>query len=243
MKTHTRERIVTPSDVALLAALSQRPNLVHACQQLGMTRDRGMYRLRRMEAAVGAPVVRTHRGGPRAGATELTVRGRALLRQGVAPLDRRGHPLGPRGIVLEGTWRGGPHPSVLLRGGLSLHVSFTAAPGGQVVLAIDPESILVARQAFPTSARNVVRGRITRITPEPPGRRILSVDARGDHLEAVVTQDAVRDLGLKRGSSVVLYIKAAAVHPLAIGPATPPSKTRALLPRGARGGGRHTTSS
>jgi molybdopterin-binding protein/molybdate transport repressor ModE-like protein len=239
MKTHSRERIVTPSDVALLAALSQQPNLAQACRQLGMTRDRGMYRLRRMEAAVGAPVVRTHRGGLRSGATELTARGRALLRQGVAPLERVGRLETPGWIVLEGTWRGGPEPSVLLRGGLVLRVSFTAAPGSQVVLAIDPESILVARKAFPTSARNVVRGRISSITEEPPDRQLLSVEGGRDRLEAVVTHEAVRDLGLKVGTSVVLYIKATAIHLLAI---SPPTLTRepdaAPRPRRTEGGPR-----
>lgn len=217
----TRERIVTPSDVALLATLSQEPNLVKACRQLGMTRDRGMYRLRRMEAALGAPAVRTRRGGRGSGTTELTSRGKSLLRQGVAPLGREEGAYAPGRRVLEGTWRGGPDPSVVLRGGLALRVSFTAAPGSRVVLAIDPESILVARRAFPTSARNVVRGRLSSITEEHPHRQLLTVQAGGDLLDAVVTERAVRDLGLKVGTPVVLYIKATAVHPLAISPALP----------------------
>jgi molybdopterin-binding protein/molybdate transport repressor ModE-like protein len=218
MRSVSREQVLTPSDVALLATLSQEPNLVQACRQLGMSRDRGMYRLRRMGRAIGAPVVRTARGGVHAGRTQLTPQGRALLRRGVAPL-RRGGPSEQRGArVLEGTWTAGPEPSVLLRGGLRLRVSFAAAPGSRVVVAVDPESILVARRTFPTSARNVLRGEVEGIEAGAPNRWTLTVRARGALFDAAVTPASVRALHLRPGVPVVLYLKATAIRPLAVTP-------------------------
>lgn len=213
-----REQIVTPSDIALLATLSQEPNLVKACQQLGMSRDRGMYRLRRMERALGAPVVVSSRGGVPAGRTTLTPQGRALLRRGVAPLDGPTNSPRPGARVLEGTWSADPAPTVLLRGGLPLRVSFAALPGARVVLAIDPEAVLVARRRFPTSARNVLHGVVAGIREDTAERWTLDVQVAGDVLEVAVTPDAVHGLRLKRGTSVVLYIKATAIRPLAISP-------------------------
>lgn len=213
-----REQLATPGDIALLAALSQEPNLVRVCQQLGMSRDRGMYRLHRMGAALGAPVVRTTRGGLPSGRTELTPKGRALLRQGVGPLARPGSRESGGARVLEGTFRSDPEPAVVLPDGLRLRVSFPAAEGARVVVAIDPESILVALRRFPTSARNVLSGRVVEVEETSPIRWALRVKARETTLTVAVTPEAVRSLHLRPGSPVVLYLKATAIRPLALAP-------------------------
>lgn len=224
MPRRSREQVVTPSDVALLATLSQEPNLVSACRRLGMSRDRGMYRLRRLRSALGAPVVRTTRGGVGAGRTELTPEGRALLSLGVGPLHELSRSPGAGARVLEGVWRSDPEPVVELRGGLRLRVSFRASPGDRVVLAVDPESIVLARRRFPTSARNVLEGRVRSVGEGDPTRWSVDVETHGTVLPIAVTPEAVRSLRLRRGTPVFLYLKATAIRPLAISPAeTAPS--------------------
>lgn len=83
---------------------------------------------------------------------------------------------------------------------------------GPAILAIPPSDILVSRVRAPTSARNVLSGRVTRVVrARPEGGVHVTVDA-GVEFTAVVTEAAVRDLSLAPGEAVVLSFKASAVR-------------------------------
>ena len=137
-----RELYVTPLDVDLLAALRATRSIVEACSRVSISRDRGMYRLRRLARALGAPVVRSRRGGASRGQTVLTALGRRVLSQGAGGL-RLGSGVGvnrpAEANVFAGTWRHAPQPRVLLDGGGSLFVTFAAREGEPVRVGIEPE--------------------------------------------------------------------------------------------------------
>jgi molybdopterin-binding protein len=210
----------TALDLRLLAELESDPNLVRACARLGISRDRGIYRLQRLSAGGTGPLVRTMRGGRGAGSTTVTAAGRELLARARGPVLRvgaaRAEP--PAATILQGVWRGGRAPGLRLANGQILHAAFDAPPGATVDVAIDPEVVLVARRTFPTSARNVLAGTVITIRGEGPAARLLEVDVNGVQLRAGVTAESVRRLGLRPGARVVLYLKAVAVRPLAIRP-------------------------
>jgi molybdopterin-binding protein len=216
-------------DLRLLAALASDPNLVRACASIGITRDRGNYRLQRLARTAGGPVVRTVRGGPGAGSTSLTPLGRAVLARGRGPVLAEDDPPGPgaESTLLTGTWIGGRAPGLMLPNGLRLTTGFSAPPGATVEVAIDPEVVVLARRRFLSSARNTLEGRVTGVHGRDRARRTVTVDVRGIAIRVGVTPDSVRTLGLRPGARVVLYLKAMAIRPLAVRP-----------PRRAGGSGR-----
>jgi len=210
-----REVLLTPLDRALLRALSTDDRLVDACERLGIGRHRGLYRLRRLSRAMGRPITTGLRGGASHGSTRLTDAGRSLLRWPAgAPVasGRRGSAPSHR---LRGRWADGDPPHVEIGPELTLAVAFPARPGEEVEIAIDPESVIVATERFPTSARNVLPGRVARLRRSgpgtAPGRWQLEVDAGGPTIPAAVTPSAVRSLGLRVGRRVYLYVKATSV--------------------------------
>lgn len=210
-----RELYVTPLDVDLLAALRATRSIVEACSRVSISRDRGMYRLRRLARALGAPVVRSRRGGASRGQTVLTALGRRVLSQGAGGL-RLGSGVGvnrpAEANVFPGTWRHAPQPRVLLDGGGSLFVTFAAREGEPVRVGIEPEAVVVARERFPSSARNVLRGRIESVHGPDGMRALLRVRVgRGLRLDVAVTPGSLAELGLTPGTSVFLYLKATAV--------------------------------
>lgn len=213
-----RETVLTGVDAALLAAIDDEHNLVRACRRLGLTRDRGVYRLHRLRRALGADVVRTARGGRVAGFTRLTSRGRGLLSQAREVVALRPWPrLGatpPRSSLLRGTWTGRPSPRMRLASGLDLYVGFETAEGRSVTVAVDPEVVIVARRAFPTSARNVLPGMVRRIHRTGKYRTVLDVEIPGGHLRAAVTPQSLRALRILPDTRVYLYLKANALRPI-----------------------------
>jgi len=82
---------------------------------------------------------------------------------------------------------------------------------GPAILAVPPTDILVSRDPVATSARNVFRGRVTGLVRRRDGAVGLTADV-GVELVAVVSEDAVRDLGLTPGSAAVFAFKASAVR-------------------------------
>jgi len=60
------------------------------------------------------------------------------------------------------------------------------------------------------SARNQIRGMVTRIT-EGPATAVVEIDASGQRLVASVTAEAARELGLREGAEVTAIIKASDV--------------------------------
>src|SRR6266568_2232771 len=82
---------------------------------------------------------------------------------------------------------------------------------GPAILAVPPTDILVSREPLASSARNVFRGHVTRLTHQRPGAVHVTADV-GVELVAVVTEEAARDLGLTPGGPVVFSFKASAVR-------------------------------
>lgn len=214
-----RADLVTSTDVALLASLAQERSVVAACRRVGISRDRAVYRLARLGRAFGGPVVASLRGGRSHGTTQLTELGDRIVRQGfdsVELLDARPLATPPPPNRLVGVYRRDPYPTVVVRRGLRLRVAFSAEEGEVVSLLLDPETVLVARHRFPSSARNVLSGTIEKVETDPGSLgKMLRVRAGTVRLRAAVTKETVRQLALRRGAHVVLYVKATALRRIA----------------------------
>lgn len=92
---------------------------------------------------------------------------------------------------------------------------------GPAILAVPPTDVLVSAQPMASSARNVLAGKVTRLARGPGGGATAAGDTGGGvhvtadvgvELVAVVTEAAVRELGLSPGQSVVFAFKASAVR-------------------------------
>ncbi len=94
-------------------------------------------------------------------------------------------------------------------GGLTIAV--LTERSGPAILAVPPEDILVSATPLVSSARNVFSGRLTRIAHQRGGAVHLTADV-GIELVAAVTTEAVRELALVPGATVVFAFKAAAVR-------------------------------
>jgi molybdopterin-binding protein len=82
-----------------------------------------------------------------------------------------------------------------------------------VVLAIPPTDIFVSREPLASSARNVLRGRVTGFSLELRGAGVqVRADVGGVELIATITSEAARDLALGPGTPVVFSFKASAVR-------------------------------
>lgn len=212
----TREALLTPLDLELLRALSETPNLIEACRRLSLSRDRGIYRLRRLGRLLHARVVVTRKGGSTGGETRLTRFGTQLLLRDVGPLDliasrSKGRPA--QATFLRGTWHRTPSPHVVLPDSLVLQVGFGAREGEAVRMAIGPESALVALRRFPSSARNVLHGEVESIRHLDGVRVQMRVRVgAATAISVVLTRASATKLRLRRGSRVYLYIKATAIR-------------------------------
>jgi len=213
-----RETVLAPVDIDLLGLLRRTTTLAEACRVLGISRDRGSYRLRRLARAAGTPVVRSVRGGDGHGTTRLTPAGVALLRRGAGRLAGGRRAREPPSTIasLEGYYAPGTPPTVQVPGGPILAVAFDARADERVRLVLDAESVLLARQKIETSARNVLPGIVERVHGTGPGaggaQRLVVVRVGDLRLPAAVTAAAVESLGLVPGRRVFLYVKATALH-------------------------------
>ncbi|MCI4340292.1 MAG: TOBE domain-containing protein [Thermoplasmata archaeon] len=232
MKDHPREVVLTPLDRALLGSLTRASSLVEACERVGISRDRGVYRLRRLGRALRRPVTVTRKGGPEHGTTRLNDLGLALLAQepGSSVEAARAGRTRSMGSVLTGVYRAGPPPTVTVRGGPRLAVAFDASPGERVSVRLDPESVLLATRRFDTSARNVLPGVVRTIDRSPAhsggGRVLLGVQVGSHDMAVALTESAVAALRLRPGRAVFLYVKATALRRRATS-----VPTRGSLPR------------
>jgi tungstate transport system ATP-binding protein len=95
-------------------------------------------------------------------------------------------------------------------GGITIAVLTDRA--GPAVLAVPPNDIFVSRQPLPSSARNVLSGRVTGLAIERRGAGVHVTADVGVELVAVVTAEAARDLALAPGVHVVFSFKASAVQ-------------------------------
>jgi molybdate transport repressor ModE-like protein/molybdopterin-binding protein len=210
-----RRNPVTDTDVALLRSLEQEPSVVAASRRVGISRDSAVYRLQRLERVFGGPVVVSVRGGLGHGNSRLTELGDRIVRHGfdaVEQLDT--HPMAPLSSpnVLHGIYHRAPGPEVVVGRALRLRVAFDAEEGEQVSVLLDPEAILIARHRFPTSARNVLAGRVESIVPAAPQELLLTVRVGPARIRVALTAEPVRQLALRSGVRVVLYVKATALR-------------------------------
>ncbi len=218
MGRRPREVYATPLDIELLAALDATGSIVNACARLSLGRDLGMYRLRRLARALGAPAVTSRRGGPTRGGTVLTDLGRRVLLQGAGPLSRVPRQAPARLLpanVFDGVWHGHPQAHVSLGDGTNLFVGFAAREGEPVRVGIEPEAIVVARGRFRSSARNVLRGTVVSIDRPDALRVLLLVRVgQGARLTTAITPASHAQLRVAPDARVFLYLKATAVHRL-----------------------------
>ena len=215
-----RPPVVTDTDIALLRHLGQERSVVAASRSVGISRDAATYRIARLERAFGGPVVASERGGRAHGLTRLTLLGDRIVRGGfdsVELLDAR--PVAPptRTNRLVGVYHRRPSPEIDLGGDARLRVAFLADEGEPVAVLLDPESILVARGRFPSSARNVVPGTVASVRRRrAPAGSALVVRTGSTPLRVAVTEDALRQLRLSKGVRVWLYVKATALRRVAL---------------------------
>jgi molybdate transport system regulatory protein len=212
----TRPRPVTDADIALLEAIRDGPSVVAASRRLGISRDRAVYRLARLETAFGGPIVVGRRGGAGHGESRLSALGERIVHGGyeaVEILDARATVPPPRANRLSGTYRDGPGPAIVLSGGATVRVAFPGEPGERVTALLDPDSILVGLRRFPTSARNVLAARVVAISPgTTPGARTIVAAIGPDRLRVTVTEESRRRLGLTPGRAIWLFVKATAIR-------------------------------
>ena len=210
------EVVVTPVDVALLEAIDRLRSVVAAAKDVGITRDRAVYRLARLRRRLGAPLVEAHRGGPAGGRTRLTRRGVAVVEGGAEAVAWPNGKKPPRHQGFTGRYAHEPEPHVTAPDGFSASVAFDAVDGENVRVLLDPESIVVVLGRPRSSARNAWPGVVQRVRVVPgssgSGRRELLVRVGPHELAVAVTDRSVRSLGLSPGRKVTLLAKATALR-------------------------------
>lgn len=200
----TAERWVTPLDLRLLDRLSTEPNLVRAARELGIGRDRALYRLVRLRRLYGGPVARGRKGGATPGRTELTPLGRQLL--------RRSWGIGGRTNRWTGIYHRLPGPRVDLAGGGRLEVSFRHREGEVVTVEVDPQAIVVGRRRAELSTRNVLPATVTAVRRNRAGTAELTAQWGDRAVRVALTTSSVQRLGLRPGRRAYLFLKAVAVR-------------------------------
>jgi tungstate transport system ATP-binding protein len=83
---------------------------------------------------------------------------------------------------------------------------------GPATLAIAPEDILLSMEPLHSSARNVIEGRIVRVSELGPAMRVSVLAAGGIELVALITRRSFDELGLAVGGSVYAAFKSVAVR-------------------------------
>lgn len=203
------DAVLTPTDLRLLDALERTRNVVRASRELGIGRDRAVYRLRRLARRLG-PVVRAVRGGRSGGGTVLTGLGRRLL--------ARARGARPGANRWTGVYRRGPPPGVEIAPGQRLEVTFRAPDDARVRVELDPEAFVVGSRRVRLSARNVLHVTIARLRPRSDGTVELVGRWAGRAVRVALTRRSVEQLRLAPGREVFLYAKAVAVRRVSPGP-------------------------
>lgn len=61
------------------------------------------------------------------------------------------------------------------------------------------------------SARNVLKGKVTKIIPGAVNSEVIIQTAKGEEIVSVITKESVENLGLREGSDVYAVVKASNV--------------------------------
>ncbi len=83
---------------------------------------------------------------------------------------------------------------------------------GRATLAIAPEDIVLSTEPLHSSARNVIEGRIVRVSENGPAMRVSVAAAGGVELVALITRRSFEELKLSVGGSVYAAFKSVAVR-------------------------------
>jgi molybdate transport system regulatory protein len=109
---------------------------------------------------------------------------------------------------------------IALAGGRSIHAIITSGSakaldlqvGSEVFALVKSSSVILVADEGPArfSARNRLRGRITRLETGAVNTEVV-LDADGQALAAIITNESARNLGLAVGGSVLAIFKASSV--------------------------------
>ena len=78
--------------------------------------------------------------------------------------------------------------------------------GKEATAVIKSAQILVSNDKNEISARNKIKGKITKINEAK-----ISIDANGDKLSSIITKSQIANMGLKEGMEAYIVVKATSV--------------------------------
>lgn len=104
----------------------------------------------------------------------------------------------------------GEHALEFRSGPLTLYTVGTAQQG-ECYAVIRSEEVILSREAHPSSARNLFRGRVSEVAILGAYARV-TLDVSGVPLVAALTARSVHELGLEEGAEAFASFKALAVH-------------------------------
>ncbi len=213
-----------PRLISLLREVEGRGSLRAAARAIGMDSGNALRLIRTSERRFGLALVEGVTGGSGGGRSALTRAGRRMARRrterGPPPNTRWPCVLAPpirRGVPLR-VWvrSAGVHVQVAALSPRLPLPTFRSSRATELELEIPPSAVTLlepARTPLKTSARNVWRGRVTRVGPLPSwGIRLVEVAVGSARLTATLTPSAVRELSLGVGSEILVQVKATALR-------------------------------
>ena len=116
--------------------------------------------------------------------------------------------------AVDNTFAGDASPSAngttLVDLGNGVHIEMTEAKAGKVSVFVDPKEIIISRKRFASSARNVLKGKITEVKDAGNVAKV-TVDA-GKPFTVQITKKSLAEMKLSLGTEVYLAFKASSVQ-------------------------------
>jgi len=116
--------------------------------------------------------------------------------------------------AVDNTFTGDAKPSVsgttLVDLGNGVQIEMTEAKAGKVSVFVDPKEIIISRKRFASSARNVLRGRITEV--KDAGNVVKIIIDVGKPFTVQITKKSLAEMKLSLGTEVYLAFKASSVQ-------------------------------
>ncbi|WP_410508497.1 ATP-binding cassette domain-containing protein [Methanosarcina hadiensis] len=97
--------------------------------------------------------------------------------------------------------------AVIEAGNMRIYSSDPAEPGEEVTVSIRPEEVILARETVESSARNILRGRISGIFKKEHVV-VVNVEIGGKEIKTVITPTSCEMLGLEPGKGIYAVFKA-----------------------------------